>query len=104
MKRTRLLALTGLVSATVMVSSCAPNTGGGTTTPTNAAPVAAISTNTTTGPAPLTVDFSGSGSFDPEGTALTYLWDFGDGTATATTEDVTHTYNAANTYTVTLTV
>ena len=35
----------------------------------------------TTAPTPLTVQFSSAGSIDPDGTALTYAWDFdGNGT------------------------
>ena len=40
---------------------------------------------------------------DPEGGALTYAWDFGDGT-TSTAANPTHTYTTNGTYTATLTV
>lgn len=46
----------------------------------------------------LTVDFTGVAS-DSDGTIATYSWTFGDG-ATGTGPTVTHTYAAANTYTV----
>ena len=45
----------------------------------------------------------GSGSTDPDGTVASYAWDFGDG-ATGTGATASHTYGAAGTYTVTLTV
>jgi PKD repeat protein len=38
-----------------------------------------------------TIQFSGEGSFDPDGDALTYSWDFGDGT-TAAGKEVSHAY------------
>ena len=38
-----------------------------------------VSASPTSGPAPLSVNFSSAGSSDPEGHALTYAWDFGDG-------------------------
>jgi PKD repeat protein len=47
--------------------------------------------------------FSGSGSFDPEGQALSYSWDFGDGTS-GVGETPSHIYSAVGTYTVTLVV
>lgn len=47
--------------------------------------------------------FSSVGSFDPNGDALTYLWNFGDGT-TSTLANPSKTYAAAGTYTVTLRV
>ncbi len=45
----------------------------------------------------------GSGSSDPEGSLLTYAWNFGDGT-TGTGVAPTHAYAAAGIYTVTLVV
>jgi PKD repeat protein len=47
--------------------------------------------------------FDGSGSYDPDGDALTYMWDFGDGT-TAQGTKVTHAYTKRGTYMVTLKV
>jgi uncharacterized repeat protein (TIGR01451 family) len=52
-----------------------------------------------------TVTFNGSGSYDPDGTIVSYEWYFGDGNVTTTTEAIiTHAYATAGTYTVTLTV
>jgi len=50
--------------------------------------------------------FNGSGSFDPDSgpSALTYSWNFGDGSPTASGAVVNHSYSAAGNYTVTLTV
>ncbi|HWS88219.1 MAG TPA: PKD domain-containing protein [Pyrinomonadaceae bacterium] len=50
-----------------------------------------------------TVQFTGSGSTDSDGTINSYSWDFGDG-AVGTGVSPTHAYAAAGTYTVTLTV
>lgn len=47
--------------------------------------------------------FDGSASSDADGDQLTYTWDFGDG-ATATGAKVTHAYDRAGNYRVTLTV
>ena len=54
---------------------------------------------------PYTIAFSSAGSSDPNGSALTYRWDFGDG-ATSTAANPTHTYNATGvkTFTATFTV
>ncbi|ADZ71986.1 PKD domain-containing protein [Polymorphum gilvum] len=49
------------------------------------------------------VVFDGSGSLDPDGDALTYNWDFGDGTR-AQGAVVAHTYAASGRYPVMLTV
>ncbi|MFI7573891.1 carbohydrate-binding protein [Micromonospora sp. NPDC049497] len=69
----------------------------------NAAPTAVAAADKTSGAAPLTVNFSSAGSSDPEGGALTYSWNFGDGT-TSTAANPSKTYTANGTYTVTLTV
>jgi PKD repeat protein len=49
------------------------------------------------------VSFTGSGSVPDKGDTLTYTWNFGDNT-TSTQQNPTHTYTAAGTYTVSLTV
>ncbi|WP_208719251.1 PQQ-dependent sugar dehydrogenase [Corallococcus sicarius] len=71
----------------------------------NRPPSAAVSATPRTGTAPLAVSFSGAGSADPDGDALTYLWTFGDGTSAQTTTATTsHSYTANGTYTASLTV
>ncbi|RJK94774.1 ThuA domain-containing protein [Vallicoccus soli] len=67
------------------------------------APIASASADVTSGPAPLTVQFSSEGSRDPDGTAVTFAWDFGDGT-TSTEADPVHTYTATGDVTAQLTV
>lgn len=47
--------------------------------------------------------FSGSGSFDPDGTIVYYLWNFGDGVQAAGI-NASHAYAAPGTYLVSLTV
>jgi glucose/arabinose dehydrogenase/PKD repeat protein len=70
----------------------------------NGVPTASMTASPTSGPAPLTVNFNGSGSSDPEGSTLTYLWDFGDGqTATTSIPTTSHPYAAGN-YTASLRV
>ena len=49
------------------------------------------------------IQFDGTGSSDPLGSALTYAWDFGDG-ATAGGPQPMHAYTTAGTYPVALTV
>ena len=49
------------------------------------------------------VTFSGTGSVDPDGTIVTYAWDFGDG-ASGSGPTVTHAYSAGMSYPVRLTV
>ncbi|MEE6283343.1 ThuA domain-containing protein, partial [Georgenia sp. MJ170] len=68
-------------------------------------PSATITTSATNGQAPLTVEFDGSGSSDPEGEPLSYAWDFeNDGTVDSTDATASHTYTEEGQYTARLTV
>jgi uncharacterized repeat protein (TIGR01451 family) len=66
----------------------------------NQPPVASATASPTNGPAPLTVNFNGSGSSDPEGGPLTYAWDLdGDGAFDdSTAVSPTYTYTQPGTY------
>jgi len=48
--------------------------------------------------------FDGSGSVDPDGGSLVYVWDFGDGSPLGSGVKPTHTYTTAGVRNVTLTV
>lgn len=73
--------------------------------PANKPPVAVVSANVRSGAGPLTVQFNGDSSRDPEGSLLTYEWDFGDGTPKVRgVSTVSHVFNRARTYNVTLKV
>lgn len=66
-------------------------------------PLITISASETSGPLPLTVNFSSNGTIDPDGSIATYHWDFGDGNE-ASIANPSHTYTIAGEYTATLTV
>ncbi len=63
---------------------------------------ASASANPTSGQVPLTVSFAGTATGGTP--AYHYSWNFGDGSATSTTQNPSHTYSTAGTYTATLTV
>lgn len=63
----------------------------------NLAPTASASIFPDYGISPLTVNFDGTGSSDPEAGSLYYDWDFGDGFY-GTGATLTHTYEAPGTY------
>jgi glucose/arabinose dehydrogenase/PKD repeat protein len=70
----------------------------------NGVPTAVVTADPVSGPAPLTVNFDGNGSSDPDNDALTWLWDFGDGQTSTTTGPLTaHTY-ASGSFTAALRV
>ena len=71
--------------------------------PPNSPPVADLEGDAT-GFVGLEVSFSAAESFDPDGDPLSFLWDFGDGPATAGDAEATHTYAGPGTFTVRVTV
>jgi len=70
--------------------------------PVNQAPTAAAN-GPYSGEKDVAVSFSSAGSNDPDGTIVSYAWDFGDG-GSSTAANPSHTYAATGTFTVTLTV
>ena len=72
----------------------------------NQPPVAVASANPTSGAAPLTVNFDGSGSSDPDGDPITYAWDLdGDGLFDdSTAAQPTFTYTQSGSFTARLRV
>ena len=69
----------------------------------NSTPVPLAKASVLKGIEPLQVTFSSEGSYDPEGTPLTYLWKFSDGT-TSTQANPVKIFNNKGTYTADLTV
>ena len=68
-------------------------------------PTAAASADRTTGPAPLAVAFTSTGTDPGERGPVTYAWDFdNDGTVDSTSADATFTYAQAGSYTARLVV
>lgn len=59
--------------------------------------------STSSGTAPLAVQFTGSASPQDCSGSVTYDWDFGDGTAHASVQNPSHVYQVAGTYTWTMT-
>jgi glucose/arabinose dehydrogenase/PKD repeat protein len=72
----------------------------------NLPPIAVATQSVQYGPGPLTVNFTASGSSDPENGPLTYSWNFGNGTSTLPnpTRVFTAPAGVPTSYTVVLTV
>jgi glucose/arabinose dehydrogenase len=74
----------------------------------NKSPLAVATADKSYGLAPLTVQFDGNESSDPEMLPVTYQWDFGDGSMISTQASPSHTFSAPAgvpiSYPVTLTV
>jgi len=71
--------------------------------PPNTPPVAVIRAVNRWGEVGEVLRFLGVSSYDPDGTIVKFLWDFGDG-GRGYGMNESHSYNAPGTYTVTLTV
>lgn len=92
-----LMNLTNLPAGYRFVYGVSPTSG---TVLENLAPTAVTFAKTAvTGAAPLAVTFSSSGSSDPEGAALSYSWNFGDG-AISTSANPSHTFTNAGSFDV----
>jgi glucose/arabinose dehydrogenase/PKD repeat protein len=70
----------------------------------NRSPTAKAIATPSFGTLPLMVRLDASGSTDPDGHALTYEWDFDDGSPHATSATVSHTYSQAGRYRASVTV
>ncbi len=70
----------------------------------NQPPNAAFSMNPPTGLAPLQVTLDGSASVDPDGSIVSYRWNFGDGSPVVFGQTVIHTFSNTGILTVNLTV
>ncbi len=87
-------------TGTTVVQTVAQALGTTAPPPVNQTPTAAFTSSTQN----LTVSFDGSTSTDPDGTVASYSWDFGDRSVAGTGAKPPHTYAAAGTYQVKLTV
>jgi parallel beta-helix repeat protein len=97
----------GSFTVTVTVADTAGQTASATQKVVVGAPTAALSVSPTSGSAPVAVTADASGSTDPGLTPIaSYTFDFGDGTVVGpqAASTATHTYTAAGTYTVKVTV
>jgi PKD repeat protein len=75
----------------------------GQTQPEPEPPLALFEASAAKGPPPLLIHFDASGSTDPTDQALTYAWNFGDG-STGTGVKPSHTYASEGEYVTKLTV
>ncbi|HOX28537.1 MAG TPA: C1 family peptidase, partial [bacterium] len=96
----------GTFTVTLTVTDDRGGTGTATRTITvsptvNQSPTASASASATYGAAPLAVNFTG-GCTDPDGTCVTYSWDFGDGSSTSSSQSPSHTFTTAGTFMVRL--
>lgn len=71
--------------------------------PSQSPPSACFTESPRVGVVPATISFNGSCSGDPDGSIVSYAWNFGDG-AVGSGVNPSHTYYSTGTYTITLTV
>lgn len=88
--------LSPVILAVLLVACPNPN-------PSNRAPIAAFTISSNSATVNTSLTFNASTSNDPDGDALTYTWNFGD-TSTGSGVTTSHSYAAAGSFTVGLTV
>jgi len=93
--RSRMLLSVFAISLILVLASCG-------VVP-NQSPIASFTASPTSGVVPLEVFFNASNSYDPDGTIMSYTWDFKDGN-TGSGKVVNHTFNSTGNYDVKLTV
>ena len=67
-------------------------------------PFASYKASPTNGTVPLSVVFDATASYDPDGTIVSYEWNFGDGTTNTGDPQISHVFTQPGDYNVTLTV
>jgi len=67
-------------------------------TSTNRPPTASFNATPASGAPPLSVSFNAGSSSDSDGDALTYSWDFGDGSPAGTGASASHVYQAGGSF------
>ena len=94
----------GVYTCVVMVTDDKGSTANSSVTITvrNHEPTAVITTDKLSGWKPLMIRFTGGGT-DIDGTIVSYLWNFGDGSSSGE-QNLTHTFQSIGTYSVNLTV
>ncbi|MDE1716340.1 PKD domain-containing protein, partial [Chromobacterium amazonense] len=109
-KNARVQVLAACIASALMLSACGGGGGGGDTSPgaqttRQTAPSTPNISIGTTGSllATAPIAFSASAT-DPSGLTLSYIWDFGDGSAPAPGQNVSHSYAKPGSYTVKVTV
>ncbi|WP_233164448.1 PKD domain-containing protein [Chromobacterium sp. ASV23] len=110
-KNARMQVMAACIASALMLSACGGGGGGGgdtspgTQTTRQTAPSTPNISIGTTGSllATAPIAFSASAT-DPSGLTLSYIWDFGDGSAPTPGQNVSHTYAKSGSYTVKVTV
>lgn len=98
-----LVAILVVISTAIIVYAIQKGANGDSIPELQEPPEAKASATPTEASINETISFSGVNSTDPDGTIVSYEWDFGDG-ATASGETASHAYSAAGNFTAELTV
>ena len=98
------LSGTYTITATVTDNMGASSSTSSTLVVVDLPPVAVLNVSMSSGIAPATASASTAGSSDPDGTIVSTVINFGDGSAPMSAASASHTYTVPGTYTITATV